>query len=68
MSEIKGEELLYTITLNITGMKEYGVSFAALMAGESSPPVEGGDGRRRLGIGCSEEHEGDGLGRFKNSS
>ena len=33
-------ELLYTVTLNITGIKEYGVSFAALMAGERTP-VEG---------------------------
>lgn len=29
------------MTLNFTGMKEYGVSFAALMAGEVAPPVEG---------------------------
>ena len=35
------EELLYTVTLNITAMKEYGVSFEALMAGEAVPPVEG---------------------------
>ena len=34
-------ELLYTVTLNITGIKEYGVSFAALMAGEVTTPVEG---------------------------
>ena len=36
-------ELLYTVTLNlnITGMKEYGVSFAALMAGEVALPDEG---------------------------
>ena len=34
MSTIEVGELLYTVTLNITGMKEYGVSFAALMAGE----------------------------------
>ena len=33
-------ELLYTVTLNITGIKEYGVSFAALMAGEPTP-IEG---------------------------
>ena len=33
--------LLYTVTLNITGMKEYGVSFAAWTAGEVTPPVEG---------------------------
>ncbi len=34
-------ELLYTVTLNITGIKEYGVRFAALMAGKLTPPVEG---------------------------
>ncbi len=34
-------ELLYTVTLNITGIKEFGVSFAALMAGEATIPVEG---------------------------
>jgi Protein of unknown function (DUF3237) len=41
MSTIDAGELLYTVTLNITGMKEYGVSFAALMAGEVKAPVEG---------------------------
>jgi hypothetical protein len=41
MSTIEVGELLYTVTLNITGIKEYGVSFAALMAGEVIPPVEG---------------------------
>ena len=41
MSTIDLGELLYTVTLNITGMKEYGVSFAALMAGEVTPPIEG---------------------------
>lgn len=41
MSTNEGEELLYTVTLNITGMKEYGVSFEELMAGEVVPPVEG---------------------------
>jgi Protein of unknown function (DUF3237) len=41
MSTIDAGELLYTVTLNITGMKEYGVSFAALMAGEVQTPVEG---------------------------
>ena len=34
MSTNEVGELLYTVTLNITGIKEYGVSFAALMAGE----------------------------------
>lgn len=40
MSTIEVREL-YKVSLNITGMKEYGVSFAALMAGEVAPPVEG---------------------------
>jgi hypothetical protein len=34
-------ELLYKVTLNITGMKEYGVGLAALTAREVTPPVEG---------------------------
>jgi hypothetical protein len=34
-------ELLYTVSLNLTGMTEYGVSFAALMAGEVTLPAEG---------------------------
>jgi hypothetical protein len=34
-------ELLYKVTLNITGMKEYGVGFAALTAREVATPVEG---------------------------
>ena len=34
-------ELLYELTLNITGMTEYGVSFEALMTGEVPPPPEG---------------------------
>jgi hypothetical protein len=33
--------LLYKVTLNFTGMKEYGVSFAASMAEDVAPPVEG---------------------------
>jgi hypothetical protein len=41
MSTSEVGELLYRVTLYITGMKEYGVSFAALMAGEVTPPVEG---------------------------
>jgi Protein of unknown function (DUF3237) len=41
MSTIEVGELLYVVTFNITGMKEYGVSFAALMAGDVAPPVEG---------------------------
>ena len=36
MSAIEVRELLYTVTLNITGMKEYGVSFAALMVGKDT--------------------------------
>jgi len=41
MNAIEVGELLYTVVLNITGMKEYGVSFAALMAGEVTTPVIG---------------------------
>jgi len=41
MNAIEVGELLYTLALNITGMKEYGVSFAALVAGEVTTPVEG---------------------------
>ena len=41
MSTIESGKLLYAVTLNITGIKEYGVSFAALMAREVTPPVEG---------------------------
>ena len=41
MNAIAVGELLYSVTLNITGIKEYGVSFAALMAGEVTTPVEG---------------------------
>ena len=41
MSKIETGELLYEVTLNITGMTEYGVSFGALMAGEVPPPPEG---------------------------
>jgi len=41
MNAIEAGDLLYTVALNITGMKEYGVSFAALMAGEVTTPVEG---------------------------
>ncbi len=41
MSTIEVGELLYRVTLNITGMKEYGVSFAALTAGQVTPPVGG---------------------------
>jgi len=38
---IEVAELLYKLTLNVTGMKEYGVSFAALTVGKVTPPVEG---------------------------
>jgi len=41
MNTNEAGELLYTVNLNITGIKEYGVSFAALMAGEVTTPVEG---------------------------
>jgi hypothetical protein len=41
MSTTEMGELLYRVTLNITGMKDYGVSLAALTAGEVTPPVEG---------------------------
>ena len=41
MNAIEVGELLYTLALNITGIKEYGVSFAALMAGEVTTSVEG---------------------------
>ena len=41
MSTIEVGKLLYTVNLKITGIKEYGVSFAALMAGEVALPVEG---------------------------
>jgi hypothetical protein len=41
MSTTEVGELLYRVTLNITGMKEFGVSFTALMAGEVTAPVEG---------------------------
>ena len=41
MSTIEVGVLLYKVTLNITGMKEYGVGFATLTAGEAAPPVEG---------------------------
>ena len=41
MSTNEMGELLYTVNLNITGVKEFGVSFPALMAGEVTTPVEG---------------------------
>ena len=41
MSTSEVGELLYRVTLKITGIKEYGVSFAALMAGEVALPDEG---------------------------
>ena len=41
MNAIEVGKLLYTVTLKITGIKEYGVSLAALIAGEVTPPVEG---------------------------
>jgi len=41
MSTFEMGDELYTVTLNITEMKEYGVSFAELMAGALPPPAEG---------------------------
>jgi len=41
MDKIELGELIYELTLNITEMTEYGVSFEALMAGEVPPPPEG---------------------------
>jgi hypothetical protein len=41
MTMIDVGELLYEYTLTITGLKEYGFSFASLMAGEAPPPPEG---------------------------
>lgn len=36
------DELLYKARLNITGMTEFGLSFAELSAGTIAPPEEGG--------------------------
>ena len=41
MSTIQVGELLYHVTLNITGITEYGVSFGALIGGTVAPPPEG---------------------------
>ncbi|HXV62251.1 MAG TPA: hypothetical protein VEK15_16240, partial [Vicinamibacteria bacterium] len=41
MSTIEVGDLLYEYTVKITGMTEYGVSFEALMAGDTAPPPEG---------------------------
>ncbi len=41
MSAIEVGELLYEYTCKITGVTEYGVSFASLIAGEVPPPPEG---------------------------
>lgn len=41
MGVIDVGELLYEYTVNLTGMTEYGVSFADLMAGTAAPPPEG---------------------------
>lgn len=41
MTTITVGELLYEYTAKITGMTEYGVSFADLMAGTTAPPPEG---------------------------
>ena len=41
MDTMSVRELLYDYTVKLTGMTEYGVSFAALMAGTVAPPPEG---------------------------
>jgi hypothetical protein len=41
MGTIEIGELLYEYTVKLTGMTEYGVSFASLMAGTTVPPPEG---------------------------
>jgi len=41
MSTIEVGELLYEYSVKFSGMTEYGVSFAALMAGTTAPPPEG---------------------------
>jgi Protein of unknown function (DUF3237) len=41
MNAIEVGRLLYTLTLNITGVKAYGGSFSALMAREVALPVDG---------------------------
>jgi hypothetical protein len=41
MGTIEVGELLYEYTVKLTGMTEYGVSFASLMAGTTPPPPEG---------------------------
>lgn len=41
MGTIDVGELLYEYTLKLTGMTEYGVSFAALTAGTDAPAPEG---------------------------
>jgi hypothetical protein len=41
MNAIEVRDLLYTVTLHITGMKEYGVGFEALMEGKVAAPKDG---------------------------
>jgi hypothetical protein len=41
MGTIDVGELLYEYTVKLTGMTEYGVNFASLMAGTAVPPPEG---------------------------
>lgn len=41
MSTIKVSEMLYSLKMRITGITEFGVSFADLIAGVITPPVEG---------------------------
>jgi hypothetical protein len=41
MGTMEVGELLYAYTVKLTGMTEYGISFADLMAGAAAPPPEG---------------------------
>jgi hypothetical protein len=41
VSSVQVGELLYEYTVKLTGVKEYGVSFASLMEGTVAPPLEG---------------------------
>ena len=41
MGTMEVGELLYEYTVKLTGMTEYGVGFASLMAGTAAPPPEG---------------------------
>jgi hypothetical protein len=41
MGSIEVGELVYEYSVKLTGMTEYGVSFAELLAGSATPPPEG---------------------------